>query len=335
MECKGRKSFFGLVLVLIVFHSNANANAKDEPQQAGRDEVLAQAVAIAQQNALNASKVDWKKTQMAAMDILEKDSSDAGLTAAIRSVLKALGDRHSSYRPPSQTGNSDSASARSVTPDTKKVGPIAVSSKQPNGVPVIAVNSWSGLSREAASEAAAEARSALNASLGKRTCGLVLDLSSNSGGNMWPMVTGVLPLLSDGHLGQFEDRTGKLTAIELVDHQLLYGGVPHFLNAPVLPAPKYLPRFIAAIIGPATASSGEITAILFKGQDNVRFFGRPTAGLVTANRVFPLGNGGILALTISTVSDREGKIYLGPVVPDIISDAPLNAADDWLKDQCS
>ena len=288
---------------------------------------------IARQNALNASKVDWEATQRKAAEILQKNPADAGLTLAIRSVLKGLADNHSFYRPPSRAGSAGT-STEADGEGTKAASPIAVSGRTRNGVPVVAVNSWSGLTAQASAEAAAEARNALNASLDKRTCGLVLDLSSNGGGNMWPMVMGVLPLLSEGKLGQFQERMGKKTPVELVDYRLVYGGAPHFLNTPRLPAPAYLPRYVAVVIGPATASSGEITAILFKGQPNVRFFGQPTAGFTTGNRVFKLGNGGILALTMSTVSDRQGNVYLDRVTPDDITDAPLDAAGDWLEQRC-
>lgn len=330
MKRNGQPTLFGCALLLAAFPSIA----RGEPGQEKQIEVLQQVVEVARQNALNASKVDWETTERTATEILGKDPSDSGLTMAIRSVLKALGDHHSLYRPPSPAITGATASAQSVPDDTKKPSPIAVGGERPSGVPLVAVNTWSGLTPEAAREAAAKARDVLNASLEKRTCGLILDFSANSGGNMWPMVMGVLPLLSEGKLGQFEDRTGKRTTVELVNHQLLYGGAPHFLNVPELPTPAHLPGYVAVIVGPATASSGEITAILFKGQRNVRLFGRPTAGFTTANRVFKLENGGVLALTVSTVSDREGNVYLDRLSPDDISDAPFAAADDWLKEQC-
>ena len=329
MKKQGRAVWLGCTLLLAA----SGSSATDGPAQKNHAEVLQQVVEIAQQNALNAAKVDWETTQRTAAGILENDPSDTGLTLAVRAVLKALGDHHSMYLPPSQA-ESLGASPKSAVQGTKATSPIAVSVKERNGIPVVAVNSWSGLSAQAAGNAAAEARDALNASLGKPTCGLILDLSSNGGGNMWPMVMGVLPLLSEGKLGQFQERGGERTAVELVDHQLLYGGAPHYLNAPRLPAPAHLPRYVAVVIGPATASSGEITAILFKGQRNVRFFGRPTAGFTTANQVFRLGNGGALALTMSTVSDREGTVYLDRVTPDETSEVATDAADRWLKKQC-
>lgn len=329
MKKKDRPAWLGWMLLLAVFGSSA----ADEPVQKSNGEVLQQVVEIAKQNALNSANVDWEATQRTAEEILKNDPGDMGLTSAVRTVLKALGDRHSMYIPPSHA-ESLVASPKSAAQGTKATTPIAVGDKDGSGIPVVAVNSWSGLTAQATGEAAAEARSALNASLGKPACGLILDLSSNEGGNMWPMVMGVLPLLSEGRLGQFQERDGERTPIDLVDQQLLYGGAPHRLNALRLPAPAHLPRYVAVVIGPATASSGEITAILFKGQRNVRFFGQPTAGFTTANQVFKLGNGGALALTMSTVSDREGTVYLDRVTPDETSDVPMSAAGSWLKKRC-
>lgn len=329
MKKKDRTAWLAGMLLLCVFGPSAAA----EPAQKTNAEVLQQVVEIARQNALNSANVDWEATQRTAAEVLKNDPGDTGLTSAVHTVLKALQDRHSTYMSPSQA-ESLLGSPKSAMQGTRTPSPIAVSGNDDSGTPVIAVNSWSGLTGQATAMAAAEARNALNASLGKPTCGLILDLSSNEGGNMWPMVMGVLPLLSEGKLGQFQERNGQRTPIELVDQQLLYGGAPHRLNALRLPAPAHLPRHVALVIGPATASSGEITAILFKGQRNVRFFGRPTAGFSTANQVFKLGNGGVLALTMSTVSDREGTVYLDRVTPDETSDVPMSAADSWLAKQC-
>lgn len=94
------------------------------------------------------------------------------------------------------------------------------------------------------------------------------------------------------------------------------------------------PRHIALVAGPRTASSGEILALGFKGQDNVRVFGRPTAGATTANRSFRLANGGLLALTTSRILDRNGLHHAGPVIPDVDTASPLPAARAWLAEGC-
>src|SRR5690606_12126045 len=134
--------------------------------------------------------------------------------------------------------------------------------------------------------AATDTRQALVTALSKESCGMILNFSQNSGGNMWPMVMGVLPLLSEGVLGGFEGRDARRTSIVSTGSGLLVAGADHFLNALALPQPTYRPDHVAVILGERTASSGEIVALLFKGQNNVRYFGQRTAGVPTANQTF-------------------------------------------------
>ena len=309
---------FGLILFLVTTTAVA-----DTPQGAPKKAVLDRVVEISQQNALNTLKVDWPSVVRTSTEILEKDNTDTGLSASIRYVLSKLQDHHSSYRP-SQV-KTDASKAQSPAP-------IATSSLTKAGTPILAINSWSG--RDARS-AATQARHELITALDQKKCGMILDFSQNGGGNMWPMVMGVLPLLTEGTLGAFEDRDAKRTSIVSTGNGLLVAGSPHFLNAPSLPLPSFQPDYIAIVLGPRTASSGEITALLFKGQSNVRFFGQRTAGVPTANRVFPLPNGGTLALTTSVTLDRNGNKYSAPIVPDLVTDEPIDAAGSWINNACS
>lgn len=95
------------------------------------------------------------------------------------------------------------------------------------------------------------------------------------------------------------------------------------------------PRFVAVLLGGRTARSGELIAIAFKGQPNVGFFGAPTAGASTANRTFPLANGGMVALATSVVRDRNGVTCAGPVLPDTGAEGAVADAEAWLHRQCA
>lgn len=314
------KTFLVAIASLAAFH----ASAESAPQHDHNKAILNSVVEISEKNALNASKVDWPSAKHTATSMLANDSTDVGLTTAVRYVLSKLQDRHSSYRLPSQTSQPSTNAPQSPKP-------IAAASVSPTGNPLLVVNSWGG--RDVRS-AAIRVRQELNTALSQKSCGIIVDLSPNSGGNMWPMVMGLLPLLTDGTLGAFEDRDKKKTSIVSTGNGLLMGGSPHFLNALDLPKPMHDPRHVAIVIGQRTASSGEITAVLFKSQGNVKFFGHPTAGVPTANRTFTLENGALLALTTATVQDRSGRIYVEPLAPDVEADDPIGAADSWLKDTC-
>ncbi|WP_446741243.1 S41 family peptidase [Sphingomonas sp. H160509] len=91
------------------------------------------------------------------------------------------------------------------------------------------------------------------------------------------------------------------------------------------------------MIGPRTASSGEMAAIAFIGRPHTRVFGLPSAGLTTANKVYPLRDRAFLVLTETSVQDRTGKDYVGAIMPDeqLGSAGTETAAQRWLADQCA
>ena len=92
---------------------------------------------------------------------------------------------------------------------------------------------------------------------------------------------------------------------------------------------------VAVLIGPQTASSGEATALSFKGRPNTQFFGQPTAGFTPANRTFKLSDGAVLVLIVSWMTDRNGEKYPN-VTPDEPGSSPEDTqqkALDWLRAQ--
>lgn len=92
---------------------------------------------------------------------------------------------------------------------------------------------------------------------------------------------------------------------------------------------------MAVLVGPHTASSGEMTAISFIDNANVKLFGQPTAGFTTANQGFRLSNGAFLYLATSYTADKLFKIYKGRITPDVLVDKPANGNDDPAIDAAS
>ncbi|WP_312326751.1 S41 family peptidase [Stenotrophomonas sp.] len=171
-------------------------------------------------------------------------------------------------------------------------------------------------------------------------CGWIVDLRQNSGGNMWPMLVGVFPLLSTDPkhrevIGAFN--AGETHQLWSLDSGLVLLGE----RAPVaLDTPNYVLRHpappVAVLIGPKTGSSGEAVALAFRGRPATRSFGQETAGFSTANRQTPLQDGSILLLTGSVSADRNLKGDGGKLKPDVTTgdDAGTEAsARNWLLEQ--
>lgn len=180
---------------------------------------------------------------------------------------------------------------------------------------------------------------------GAATCGWVVDLRFNSGGNMWPMLAGVGPILGEGSPGRFVDADAVQTP------WYYQGGVAGVvqngqeLRAASAATPYRLQREappVAVLTGPSTASAAEAVAIAFRGRPDARAFGSATYGVPTANSSYRLSDGAIVVLTTAWEEDRNGVRYTTRMQPDEATggipsqdadpavDATLRRALEWL-----
>lgn len=243
---------------------------------------------------------------------------------AIRLALELINDGHSSYR----ASNGTTIFHRVKTCTASGAGTPSL----PADIGYVKVTSFSGSGGDMTTFANGiqqQIRDRDTASL----AGWIVDLRGNGGGNMWPMLAGVGPVLGEGLAGFFIGPTGVATRWEYADGGASSGNVVvaradnpyHVLRAD--------PR-VAVLVDNGVASSGEATFIAFIGRANTRTFGVPTCGLSTANAGFALSDGASLNLTVSTMADRTRRAYGDVVTPDevIASDADMVArAIAWLR----
>jgi C-terminal processing protease CtpA/Prc len=160
------------------------------------------------------------------------------------------------------------------------------------------------------------------------SCGWVVDLRRNPGGNLWPMLVGLGPLLGEGELAASVYPDGRRVAVWYRDGQAGFGDYvqlrthsPYRLRAEVP---------VAVLTGRATASSAEVLAVGFRGRPRTRSFGAPTRGLSAGNRTFALADGAALVLTVAATSERGGRTFAGPIEPDqpVAGEGGPGSADD-------
>ncbi len=169
-------------------------------------------------------------------------------------------------------------------------------------------------------------------------CGWIVDLRGNTGGNMYPMLAGVGPILGEGDAGFFVDGDGLRRAWYYEQGAVGERPNEYLRLTPPLPYTlvRPMPR-VAVLTDAKTASSGEAIAVSFRGRPDTRSFGQPTMGRSSGNRAFVLRDGAVLNLTTSLDADRTGRIYGGVLEPDSLiaaapgTDAPLDAAVAWVK----
>jgi carboxyl-terminal processing protease len=193
---------------------------------------------------------------------------------------------------------------------------------------------------------AADVRRILTDVAAQNPKGWIIDLRGNTGGNMWPMLTGIGPILGDGPAGSFVAADGNVTwfyqdgktgtrnpgGVETVSLTLD--------EEPALRTPSPAP--VAVLVDSSTASSAEAITIAFHGRPDTRFFGTHTAGKSTAVQPFKLDDGAELYLTTAIDADRSGKSYPDGFTPDQIvsvsgssmpqenNDLVIQAAQTWL-----
>jgi Peptidase family S41 len=193
---------------------------------------------------------------------------------------------------------------------------------------------------------AADVRRILTDLTSQNPQGWIVDLRGNTGGNMWPMMTGIGPILGDGAVGSFvaadgnmtwfyqDGRTGTRNPAGLETVSLTLD------EEPSLQSPSKAP--VAILVDSSTASSAEAITIAFHGRPDTRSFGTRTAGKSTAVQPFKLDDGAEIYLTTAIDADRTGKPFPNGFTPDQVvptsginipqasNDAVIVAAQTWL-----
>ncbi|PID98567.1 MAG: peptidase S41 [Actinomycetales bacterium] len=259
---------------------------------------------------LYASKPEWQEARKIASDKIARATSYAEANKILRDAIAVAGGKHSNI-----------VSADEIKAPRKEY--LAPTVEISNKIVTVTLPELD-IRQNKGQEYADTIASALDPSI----CGVVLDLRQNQGGDMGPMLAGLSPLLPDGDLTSFVFKE-NVHSVNLKDGHVTGGGsAVSVKNTTKLSVP------IAILTGPDTASSGEQTLLAFRGLDNVKVFGQPTAGFASVNQSYPLYNGSLMILTIGESKTRTGETFGdSPIIPDF--EVPLaKAAEqglDWLK----
>jgi carboxyl-terminal processing protease len=313
-----------------------NDRAVDDPVV-----LVEQFIEVVKQDALQADRVDWIATRTSALSELPKPARDSDAYRAYKTVLYALGDKHTVHLPREvfqKLGEAKPAGALSIKFTTVR--------KLDDGIVQMSVRAYESINSERSVEDGLAALAEVEAALPRATCGLVVDLSENTGGNMFPMFIALMPLLGDGTLMNYVDRHGKsypfVWNLNDPETQALLGAAAKRLQSKASAIASWNEtrrRPIAVIQSELTSSSGEATLIAMRGREFVRTFGRTSAGYATSNKVIALKDGSGLALTVARMADRNGRVFIDTVEPDVRIDTNVkdarNAAIDWVKDACA
>jgi carboxyl-terminal processing protease len=264
--------------------------------------------------------MDWPKVTAEAHRRIRGASDPSDTYPALRWLFREAGERHSFFLTPAEVRSigkpSFFAGSAPERPSAKLIGKVGL-------VRLPALESAPAERQKAGADYTRTLQSLLTQLDGFPLCGWIVDLRSNGGGNMWPMLGGLGPLLGTPPFGYFVDRKGNVAPWDFLE------GTPQVsLRQADLP--------VAVLIGSQTASSGEMTALSLIGRANVRTFGKATAGLTTGNVTRPMPDGALLVVTSTYVQDRTGKDYQGSIEPDVAVETSRaqKSAVLWLEESC-
>lgn len=332
------------IIMIIVVSSSSRAQLPDTVKQ-----YIDSALYIMQEKSLYAKTVNWKKVKDSTLQLAKNAQTPAAAFPALVYAFSQLKDEHgmlagtdSFYRYPAHV-NFDSV----LSPAVKKAfakGPKIVTGTVAGNIAYLRIPSMNVQNQEGIDKLATRLRDSLCKLLAASPSGIIIDLRLNGGGNSAPMLTGISPLFKKDLLGYGVDREGKF----LQPSRIIDGAAADEKDLPLAhvqsscKAGRHIP--IAVLVGPGTASSGEILAVFLKQQQNVQTFGAPTAGFcnVTEGFLF-MKQQGYLLLTVNRIADGKKKVYhkmqVLPAVPvsgnedydNIKNDAAVRAAAKWIS----
>jgi len=284
------------------------------PPSAAAERYVRDALAVIDEHAATRSSIDWATYRASVLTQARGAGSVDEAHLAVRFALAELGDHHSYFMSPQQMARLQDdpvGNARTARPARAPEATLL-----PGGVGYLRLPGIAGgehTDRVVFAETVQQLIAEIDAGA---ACGWILDLRGNQGGNLWPMLAGVGPLLGDGDIAYSSLRDGERRRIWYADGkaglgdfvQLRVRGDAVQLRDPVAP--------VAVVLDDDTASAAEIIAVAFAGRERSRSFGRASAGATSATRTFPMRDGAALILAVAGLTDRHGREIVGPILPD-------------------
>lgn len=245
---------------------------------------------------------------------------------ALKKAIKVAGSKHSSFYTPTE-----GQALRGKGEEGSNVLPSAATA---TGITTLTVTELGSADEGELQRYADTLGGAVATAAPATTCGWIVDLRGNTGGNMYPMIAGLSSLLPDGKAIAFHGRDQVLADVSIEGNTVKVGGTTNLGHEK---GGGKITQPVAVLQDDKTASSAEAVRLAFTGLPHVRFFGTPTTGVPTANEGKDLPDGAIANLTIAVDGDRTGKTYDSPIPPnEKIEDRAKQqpAAKAWLRSRC-
>lgn len=314
-----KKTVYFLFLFLLFVTSCKNQQLQNGSTES--ENYIEEVVSLLKKHSVYKNTIDWDVFRNDVYRFAKNANTVPETYPAIAYAITKLGDNHSYFVSVSDSRNEEA----------EKPLPVLENETVPSDIGYIRLPFCIGSDKETERyiDSITEKIASQNT---KNTKGWIVDLRDNFGGNMWPMLVAIGPLLSEGGQGYFFDAEDQAT-------QWQYRNGKAYADAKVLAENKKTitliqrPAKIAVLTNAQTASSGEAMTVVFKGNANTKSFGEKTYGVSTGCESFTLSDGSRINLATSVFVDRNKQKYGSRITPDIecSSSEALEKAIQWIN----
>jgi carboxyl-terminal processing protease len=288
------------ILISITFScTNVNSIPNDTRKY------LQNAIDLIEKKSVNKNRINWAEFHDSVFEKAKNAKTIEDTYPAISFAISKLNDNHSYFRPITEFEESKN----------EKPLPVLSDETTPEDIGYIRLPFCIG-KEDQLDEYISSIQTKINRQSKGNVKGWIIDLRGNFGGNMWPMLLAIEPLIGNGIIGYFVDADNKYKSWKLIngkafiDDQLVYENKA-FENL------NLSNQYVAVLTDNETASSGEAVAIALKSRNNSMSFGTSTYGVSTGCVSHLLSDGSTINLAESVFADRNMNKYGFKVIPDI------------------
>ena len=320
-------------LILSACHSVSQTNVSYHP-----------IVKRAMETSLYTEDVNWEKVNQQFTE-LSKDSTN--INEALQFLVNSLGDKHATFRLWTDqsllvyyTGERESREGLSSSFFNEVINDITAKfeyKKLENEVGYLKVV---GIAPGKVEENSKLIRDGLIELKNLGVHKWIVDLRYNAGGDMNPMIAGLAPLIGEGFIGGSVDNKDNMHHEYMITNGQFYDNerlVTEINNEPTIASDEK----VVVLLSKYTISSGELTAVAFKGRSHTYFIGENTAGYTTGNGWEQVTDQLLMCISESVFIDRnrvkyENYVGVDETIPfeeyvQMQDDQQIKRAIEWLK----
>lgn len=332
------KSKYIIILIVLVHHS-VKAQMVDSIRLH-----IDSCLSILKENSLYSNSLHWQEIEVKVFEKAKTAITKADTFEALKIAFNALRDKHAAYYQNDHSYKLDNPELMVRYSDSIKVawkrGP-RIDGRMINDIAYFAVP-YMGVNKQEQIDSYSNWLYDEVAKLQlQNPKGWVIDLRLNGGGNIRPMLAGLAMFFGQGIVSYYLDKDGEASDESAFSEGDFFmdGKIQASIKSKIPSIPNVK---VAVLIGPGTASSGEITAAIFSERPNTLLLGEATAGLANATNGFVFNNNNnYFLISTARIANRHKNVFPEAILPsffikgndafgDVIDDVVVKKAIEWL-----